>query len=125
MDSALIHDDWHDYLPSLGARGVNVTEELAKVAHLLSWYQRNEAIAERMALHVSKVKLLIHDLLVLLQVADRDAAAVVVRHAVETWRADRDRHSAEKRARTPAARPRRPGADADDRQDRRGLTPNG
>lgn len=125
-DCGHIRDDWHDYLPALRSVGVSVTEMLAKVAHLLSWCQRNEAIAERMALNVSKVKVLVHDVLVLLEVDNRDAAAVVIRHAVEKWRADRNRRPPDRRARPPVATPRRPGAVSEqDQCDRRPANPNG
>lgn len=124
-DCRRVSDDWHDCLPALQALGVEITEETAEVAHLVSWYQQNKDIAKRTGLKLPKVKVLVHDLLVLLGADDRAAAAIVIRNAVDAWRSAAPDHPS--RRAPPAAPPksRRPRADPDvDGHDHRRPAPS-
>lgn len=105
-----VRDDWRDYRSALTELGLEISDERGKVAHLLSWYRPNKLIAERLGLHLSKVKVIVHDLLVLLQVENRADAAMVIRHAVEAWRARRDRPASRGRGGRSAATRRSDGA---------------
>jgi len=112
-DCRRVPDGWHDCQLALRALGVELTDELAKVAHFLSWYQQNKDIAKGTGFKLPKIKILVHDVLVLLGVDDRAAAAIVIRNAVEAWRSAAPDHPSRCTPPAPPPKSRRPRTDPD------------